>query len=310
MPSKIIIPGGSGFLGQALRKHFEAQGKEVFILTRNPRHSWDQYWDGKTIGKWTSLLEGAECVINLAGKSVDCRYTPKNKVSILSSRVDSTKILGKAVAHCDHSPKIWLNSSTATIYKDRRGDLEPHTEKEGLIGHDFSMHVAQSWEKALFDSPTPHTRKVALRISFVLGKEGGAWPVILDLAKKGLSGKQASGQQWMSWIHICDFINAIDFILSSNLEGPINITAPYPVQNQDFYRSLADQIKPWVHINQPKWMLELGAMMLGTETELVLKSRKVAPQRLLEAGFRFDYPHIQNAFDALFRKKEETSSYV
>ncbi|MEO1588904.1 MAG: TIGR01777 family oxidoreductase [Bacteroidota bacterium] len=299
MPSKIIIPGGSGFLGQVLRKHFEAQGKEVFILTRNPRHSWDHHWDGKSLGEWTSLLEGAALVINLAGKSVNCRYTEANKKEIVRSRVDSTQILGKAIQACETPPLYWMNASSATIYTDRKGDFPPHTESQGMIGEDFSMNVAKSWEKAFFEAETPQTKKGALRISFVLGNEGGALPVVHKLALRGLNTTQGPGNQMVSWLHIQDFLEIIDHIYTHQMEGAINVTSPSPITNRVFYQSLRSHIRPFIRIPQPVWMLKLGAILIGTETELILKSRNVYPERLIESGYSFHFPEIEEAFSDL-----------
>ena len=294
----IIIAGGSGFLGQVLENHFSKKGYQIQILTRHPIKENHTFWDAKTIGKWISVLENSVALINLTGKSVDCRYTKKNKKRIYDSRIDSTKILGEAINNCENPPKIWFNSSTATIY---RHSLDKEmTERNGEIGDDFSMNIAKSWEKAFFEIVNPKTRKITLRTAIVLGKKGGAMVPLISLTKYGLGGKQGLGNQKVSWIHETDFAGAVEFLLIQNhLEGVFNLSVPNPTNNKTLMKTLRKEMKIPFGIPHPKWILEIGAKIIGTETELILKSRNVIPERLLEHGFTFNYITIQTALNNL-----------
>lgn len=294
----IIIAGGSGFLGQVLEKYFTKLRYTVKILTRNPKKENDIFWDAQTFGKWTNELENSEALINLTGKSVDCRYTDKNKKEIYDSRINSTQILSKAIQQCKQPPKVWMNASTATIY---RHSLDKEmTEQNGEIGDDFSMNIAKSWEKACNEFDTPKTRKVIVRTSIVLGKKGGAFIPLRALAKFGLGGKQGSGNQKVSFIHEEDFARAVEFILNDpNLSGVFNVTVPNPTNNKTLMKTIRKEMSIPFGIAHPKWMLKIGAKIIGTETELVLKSRNVIPERLLNAGFTFNYPTIENTISNL-----------
>ncbi len=298
----IIIAGGTGFLGQVLENHFINKGFEIKILTRNPKKENHIYWNAMDLDHWTETLENAEAIINLAGKSVDCRYNDKNKKRIFNSRIDSTKILGEAVKQCEIPPKVWLNSSTATIY---RHSLDKEmTEANGEIGDDFSMNIAKSWEQAFNESNTPKTRKVILRTSIVLGKNGGAFVPLKRLAKFGLGGKQGSGNQKVSWIHEIDFARIVSYLIANNHSGIFNAVSPSPVSNSDFMKTLRKALKIPFGLPQPKWLLELGARIIKTETELVLKSRNVIPKRLKDLGFNFQYSNLEMAFQNLLSVKE------
>lgn len=300
---KIIIAGGTGFLGELLQGFFREKGCTVKVLSRQAGEH-HLVWNAKTLGAWQEELDGADALINLAGKSVNCRYTKRNKQIIVSSRTDTTALLGEAIARCEKPPRIWLNASTATIYRDTRGDAPANTEAEGEIGDDFSMNVAKSWEKVFFEANTPQTKKAAMRIAIAYGMGGGAFPVVLSLAKKGLCSAQAGGQQWVSWVHELDFCRAVAFILEKEMQGAVNICAPNPLRNQALYRELRRVIQPLFCLPQPKWMLQFGALIMGTETELILKSRKVYPQRLLKEGFEFSFPKLPEALDDLLREKK------
>lgn len=299
--SKLIIAAGTGFLGQVLIHHFKNKFEEIVILTRGKSQIIDgiKYvnWNAKTFSGWESELENATVLINLAGKSVDCRYTSKNKKAILLSRLESTKILNKAVLNCKNPPKHWLNSSTSTIYRfslDKQMD-----EVEGEIGNDFSINVALSWEKAFFKTETPNTLKTALRTSIVLGKNGGALLPLKTLAKIGFGGKQGKGNQWISWIHEDDFARAIEFIIKKEMTGKVNIVSPNPISNTDFMQKLRKAVGVPFGISLNKFFLEIGSFFIRTETELVLKSRNVIPKRLLEKGFAFKFENIDPAFQNL-----------
>lgn len=295
---KILIAGGSGFIGQFLQREFMKEGHIVKILTRRPKQTGDVFWDAKNIGAWTSELENTEVLINLTGKSVDCRYNEKNRREILESRLQSTRILQKAIEQAVEPPKIWLNASSATIYADSY--LHLNTEANGIIGDDFSMGVCKAWESAFFENKKSGLRKVAMRISIVLGKNGGAFPKFKTITQWGLGGIQGKGNQWMSWIHETDLFRAIQHIIAdATLEGPVNITAPKPVSNKAFMKNLRDQLHRPVGLPAPKFLLEIAAPVLGTETELLLKSRFVYPEKLLQSGFRFRFEKVADALESL-----------
>lgn len=300
---KLLIAGGNGFLGQHLARYFRERGYRVVVLGRGAASGPDYVrWDGRTLGPWAAELEGAEALLNLAGRSVDCRYTEANRREIIASRTESTRVLGAAVAACAVPPRVWLNSSTATIYADTAGAQPANTEAAGRIGEGFSVEVAQAWEAAFAACPAPATRKVALRTAIVLGADGGAFPVMARLARWGLGSAQGDGRQWMSWLHVADFCRAVEFLLNEpTAAGPFNLCAPQPITNHDFMALLCQQLRPPLRLPQPRWLLEIGAFALRTETELILKSRKVYPQRLLELGFQFEFPACDSAMRDLLR---------
>lgn len=301
---KLIIAAGTGFLGQVLAQHFKDKAQEIIILTRGTAHADANikyvHWDAKSLTGWEAELEGADAVINLAGKSVDCRYNEQNKNEIMASRVDSTVILGKAIARCTNPPQHWLNSSTATIYRhsvDKQMD-----EMRGEIGHDFSMNVAKMWERTFFAAETPHIKRTALRTSIVLGKKGGAFVPLRRLAQLGFGGRQGSGSQFVSWIHETDFARAFEFIMNHKMEGVVNVVSPTPVRNVRFMKALRKAVHAPFGIPMPTWLLKFGAKIIGTETELVLKSRNVIPLRLTESGFNFEYRKLEKALEDLVQR--------
>jgi uncharacterized protein (TIGR01777 family) len=292
---KIIIAGGNGFLGKILENYFSKKGYDIKILSRKPKAKNHILWNGKELGNWTKHLENTEAIINLAGRSVDCKYTEVNKKEIYNSRIDSTNILGLAINLCENPPKFWLNSSTSTIYQDSY--TKEMTEENGDIGDDFSMNIAKSWEEAFITITNPKTRKIVLRTSIVLGKNGGAFIPLKRLVKFGLGGKQGHGKQKVSWIHELDFARAIDFLMSENQEGIFNIVSPKPTDNKTLMQRKV--LKFPFAISQPKWLLKIGAKLIGTEAELVLKSRNVIPEKLLKNGFEFKYNTINDAINSL-----------
>ncbi len=299
--SKLIIAAGTGFLGQSLINHFKDKFDEIVILTRGKNKIIDgvKYvnWNAKTFSGWETELENATVLINLAGKSVDCRYTKENKKEILLSRIESTKVLNQAILNCINPPKHWLNSSTSTIYRfslDKQMD-----EVSGEIGNDFSMNVAQSWEKSFFKTETPQTLKTALRTSIVLGKNGGALIPLKTLAKIGFGGKQGKGNQFISWIHEVDFARAIDFIIENEMTGVMNIVSPKPISNTNFMSLLRKAVGIPFGIPLPEPLLKFGAIFIRTQGELVLKSRNVIPKRLKEKGFQFEYDTLEKALKNL-----------
>lgn len=255
-------------------------------------------WDAKTTGNWISEMENADVLINMTGRSVDCRYNQKNKDLILNSRVDSTKVLGEAIALCKNPPKVWLNSSTATIY---RHSLDKEMDEEsGEIGEGFSVSVAKAWEKVFFETETPATRKIALRTAIVLGKGGGALQPMIKITKLGLGGKQGSGDQKFSWIHEDDFVQIIDFcIKNETIQGAINVVSPHPSDNKTIMSLLRKTLRVPFGIPSGKILLEIGAFMINTETELLLKSRNVIPKKLLDHGYTFAYQDLETALEEL-----------
>ena len=310
---RVVLAGGSGFLGQELAKHFLARGNEVIVLTRQPRAcqslAREILWNGETLGKWSDELEGARALINLAGRSVNCRYHARNRQLILQSRVNPTRVLGEAIGHCTNPPGVWLNASTATIYRHTFG---PAWSESGAIGampeakDAFSVEVACAWEKALNEAQTPVTRTVALRTAMVLGTgKNSVLPVLRRLVRLGLGGKTASGNQYVSWIHEEDFCRAVDWIIEhENLSGPVNVAAPNPITNREMMAALRNVCGMPFGLPAPSWMLEVGAFVLRTETELIIKSRRVVPVRLTESGFHFSFPQFRAALENLIADRQ------
>lgn len=289
MKQKIIIAGGTGFTGKYLTQKFIASGYEVIIISRQPNHI---NWNNSTA--IIAALENAAMLINLAGKSVDCRYNEKNKKEIFDSRITTTKILGEAILQCKNPPPLWINSSTATIY--RHAHDRPMTESAGEIGTGFSVNVATNWEKSFFDFKLKNIRQVALRMAIVLGKNGGVVQPIKNLVRFGLGGKQGSGNQMFSWIHIEDLYSVIIFLQQhKELQGVFNTSAPNPVTNKTLMQVFRKNLKIPLGLPTPKWLLKIGAVFIKTETELVLKSRWVIPESLLQAGFVFKFKTIDEA---------------
>ncbi|WP_337035319.1 TIGR01777 family oxidoreductase [Paenibacillus illinoisensis] len=291
---KVVLAGGTGFVGQDFAQRFRKHGYEVLIISRQPGHiAWE---DSDGIRQ---ALEGAEMLINLAGKSVNCRYTDENRRIILESRTSTTRILGESILECDHPPELWINSSTATIY--RHAEDRPMTEKEGEIGSGFSVDVAKAWEQAFFEFSLPSTRQIALRIAIVLGK-GGVMEPLTNLVRFGLGGSQGPGTQQFSWIHIEDLFRMVLYLQQHpELEGVFNASSPHPVTNRQLMESLRRHMGVRIGLPSPRWMLEVGARFIRTETELVLKSRWVIPERIEQEGFTFIYDTLDTALDEILK---------
>jgi hypothetical protein len=296
---KVILPGGNGHVGTLLARAFHARGDEVIVLSREPSAApWKVVpWDGVTMGAWTSEFDGADVVINLAGRSVNCRYGSRNRRLIMDSRVDSTRVVGKAVAQS--APRVWLQMSTATIYAHRYDAA--NDEASGVLGGEepnlpdtwrFSVDVAKAWEWAALAAATPHTRKVLLRTAIVMSPgKGGPFHLLHTLVRSGLGGRAGDGRQYVSWIHGADFLAAVDWlIVHDEIEGPVNLASPNPLSNTEFMRALRRAAAVPFGMPATKGMLEIGACLLRTESELILKSRRVVPGRLLDGGFRFQFP--------------------
>jgi uncharacterized protein (TIGR01777 family) len=297
---KIVIPGGTGQVGSLIAHAFRAGGHDVVVLSRGGGSDARIVpWDARTVGAWVNEIDGADVVVNLAGRSVNCRYTPKNMAAMMSSRVDSTRAVGLAIGQASRPPRLWLQMSTATIYAHRFDAA--NDEASGMIGGSepdvpsywrFSIEIAQAWERELTEASTPQTRKVALRSAMVMSPDrGGIFDVLLGLTRKGLGGTIAGGSQFMSWIHERDFVRAIEFLIArEDLDGPVNLASPNPMVQRDFMAALRRASGTRVGLPTTKWMAEIGAFFLRTDTELTFKSRRVVPGRLLGAGFAFDFP--------------------
>jgi uncharacterized protein (TIGR01777 family) len=311
MSTKIILAGGSGFLGSVLADYFAARGMEIVVLTRNPKTRTglirEVHWDGVTVGDWLKELEGARALINLAGISVNCRYHARNRKLMLDSRLNSTRILGEAIARCANPPPVWLNSSTATIYKHTFG---PAWNEAGEIGgcaeakDIFSVHVATEWERVFNEASPPRTRKAALRSAMVLGRaKNSVLPNLLRLGRLGLGGSLAGGGQFVSWIHQEDFCRAVEWIMEHRtLSGAVNVAAPNPVTNAEFMAMIREVCHSRFGLPAPRWLLEIGAFFMRTETELIIKSRRVAPGKLLANGFTFLHPRLLPAIEQLVNR--------
>ena len=307
MKDKIVLAGGTGFLGKALARFFAEKKYEVVVLGRSNELPADfpearfVTWDARTIGSWMKELEGAKALVNLCGRSVDCRYNESNRRLILDSRVKATRVLGVAVSRSLSPPKVWLNAGTATIYEDRRGELAPHDEFSEDLGHGFSVEVARAWEEAFFGTQVHNVRKVAMRISIVLGKNGGAFPVMRRFAQLGLGGRQGPGSQWMSWLHLDDWVGIVDWLVSCNgVSGVVNLAAPNPVSNAAFMRQMRSAFAPLgIGLPAPAFAVRLGAVFLRTAPELVLKSRKVVSRVLRDEGYVFRFPTLEDAISDL-----------
>lgn len=299
---KIVLAGGNGYLGNVLAKYFSQLADEVIILARKPKANDGNIktllWDGKTMGQWTASLDDADLLVNLCGKNVNCRYTEKNKKEILDSRLIPTRLLGKVIEGLKNPPKLWINITSATIY--RHAEDRQQDEFTGEIGTGFSVEVCKAWENSFFETETPQTRKIALRMGIVLGLQDGAFPRLLNLVKLGMGGKQGNGQQYMSWIHEMDAARSIEWLLNNpEIKGVVNCTAPNAVKNDLFMRSIRKAFGVGFGMPTPAWLLAIGAKIIGTETELILKSRWVKPAVLLDGGFEFKYGEVREAMEAL-----------
>ena len=317
---KIVIPGGTGQVGGILRRAYVAQGHEVVVLSRQAtslepgvRHV---LWDGRTVGDWADEVDGADVVVNLAGRTVSCRYTDEHLRQMMDSRVDSTLAVGRAIERAANPPAVWLQASTATIYAHTLG---PANDESGAIGGTepdvpgywaFSVEIAKRWEDAQLQADTPATRKVALRSAIVMSPDqAGAFDYLLWMARLGLGGAVAGGQQYVSWIHDHDFVRAVDFLIDRNdVSGPVNLATPNPLPQREFMRVVRRAWGRRFGLPATAWMAEIGAFVLRTDTELLLKSRRVVPGRLLKQGFEFAYPQWEEAaVDLVARRRGQRS---
>lgn len=313
---KVVIAGGSGHVGTILSRALVREGHEVVVLSR--RRDLDLPWrvvgwDGETLGDWSSEVNGADVVINLAGRSVNCRYNAANRRAILESRLRSTRVVGAAIARSKTPPRVWLQASTATIYAHRYD--APNDERTGVIGGNepdapntwrFSIDVARAWEAAAAEARIPGTRQVVMRSAMIMSPEpGGLFDTLHRLVRLGLGGRAGDGRQYVSWIHHHDFVRAVRWLIERDeLSGPVNVASPDPLPNGDFIRTLRAAAGVPVGLPATTWMLEVGALLMRTETELILKSRRVVPGRLLESGFAFDLPVWRDAARELCARRD------
>lgn len=315
---KIVIPGGTGQVGTVLARAFHEDGHEIVVIARTARKCpWPVVeWDGETIGDWAKEIDGADVVINLAGRSVNCRYNDANRKQMMDSRVRSTRVVGEAIAAAVNPPRVWLQASTATIYAHRFDAA--NDDVDGIISGSepdapdtwrFSIEVAKAWEQAANEAVTPKTRKVLMRSAMTMSPDrGGIFDVMLGLVRKGLGGTAGSGRQYISWMHDQDFIRSVYWLIEhEELSGPINLASPHPLPNRDFMRIFRDAWRAPFGLPAMEWQLAIGAFLMRTETELILKSRRVIPKLLTDSGFEFEFPHWEQAARDLVRRWRATN---
>jgi uncharacterized protein (TIGR01777 family) len=309
---KIVIPGGSGHVGRMIGREFLARGHEVVVLSRGGpevrggegRGARIVAWDGRTVGEWAREIDGADVVINLAGRSVRCRYNEANRREMMDSRVESTRVVGQAIAAAVRPPAVWLQASTASIYAHRLDG--PHDEATGYLDGPpgssppewgFSIAIGRAWEREQDIAETPRTRRVALRSAIVMSpSRGGIFDVLLAMVRRGLGGAVAGGGQYVSWIHERDFLRALDFLIERNdIAGKVIVAAPNALPQREFMRHLRRAYGMPIGLPATRWMAAIGAFLMNAETEMILKSRWVKPARLLEAGFTFEFPNWPDA---------------
>ncbi|MEV4670086.1 DUF1731 domain-containing protein [Actinomadura sp. NPDC049382] len=308
---RVVIPGGTGQVGAVLDRALTAAGHEVVVLTRTPVGARQVGWDGRTLGSWAKVVDGSDVVINLAGRSVSCRYTPANLQEMMDSRVHSAQVVGEAIAGAVRPPKVWLQMSTATIYAHRFDAA--NDEAGGVIGGGeagvpkywgYSVKIARNWERAQELAETPETRKVALRAAMVMSPDrGGVFDVLSWMARLGLGGPVAGGAQFVSWIHDRDFVRAVEFLIGrDDIAGAVNLASPGPLPQRVFMRALRSAWGMPVGLPATAWMAEIGALVIRSDTELLLKSRRVVPGRLLDTGFGFEHERWPEAARDLVRR--------
>ena len=313
---KIVIPGGTGQVGTVLARAFHDDGHDVVVLSRKTSNlPWKIVeWNGRNLGDWASEIDGSDVVINLAGRSVNCRYHEANRRQMMDSRIDSTRVVGEAIRAASKPPKVWLQASTATIYAHRFD--APNDDVTGIIGgHEpdapdtwnFSIDVATAWERVTNEADTPRTRKVLMRSAMIMSPDrGGIFDTMLTLVRLGLGGTAADGKQYISWIHDLDFIRSVYWLIEhEELSGPINLSAPNPLPNKEFMRIVRKAWGTRIGLPASEWMLELGAFLMRSETELILKSRRVVPKLLTDSGFQFEFPTWEAAAADLCRRRRE-----
>lgn len=292
---KVVLAGGTGFIGRYLKQYFLQKGYKVWVLTRSIGDDDDVYWDGKALGEWTQILEEADALINLSGKNIFCRWNKHNKSEIFASRLESTTVLSKAIQRCSVPPKVWINASGIGYYTSSFDEQDECSSK----GNGEVSRLSDLWESALFLDDLKNTKRVALRIGFVLGKEGGGYPFLKRMTQYFLGGALADGGQWMSWIHIQDLARQIEWLILNKKEGAYNGVSPYPIKNRDFMYILRHVCKrPWSP-SVPRWFLKIVLFYIGLPLDLVLLSHRILPKRFLSEGFRFEHKSLEEAFQSI-----------
>lgn len=317
---KIVIPGGTGQVGTVLARAFHADGHEVVVLGRHPKtEPWrTALWDGESLGEWAEEIDGADVIVNLAGRSVNCRYHEENRRQMMDSRVNSTRVVGEAIAKASSPPRVWLQASTATIYAHRFD--APNDDVTGIIGGrepdapdtwNFSIDVATSWERVTNEAVTPQTRKVLMRSAMIMSPDrGGIFDTLMQLVRIGLGGTAADGRQYISWIHDADFIRSVYWLIEhEELSGPVNLASPSPLPNREFMYELRRAARAPIGLSATRWMLEIGAFLMRSETELILKSRRVVPKLLTDSGFHFEFSEWKDASDDLVQRWRDTRTF-
>ena len=319
---RIVLPGGSGQVGRMLAGWFQERGHHVTVLTRGPYTApWQTvHWDGKLLGPWVETLEGADVLIHLSGRSVNCRYTQRNQRELRDSRIGPTQLLHEAIGMLPNPPRLWMNASTASIYRhvSQGSEFDQPMDENGELGGnerispfrrapekwDWTVKLIKDWEAAFFSGPTPRTRKIALRTSLVFSPTpGSVFGALSNLVRASLGGTQGNGRQYVSWIHESDYARAIEFLIDhEESDGAINLAAPNPLPNREFMAALREAWDVPNGIPAPSLLLAVGAIFLRTEPELILKGRRVVPARLLDAGFQFEFPTWPEAAAELVRQ--------
>jgi uncharacterized protein (TIGR01777 family) len=297
MNKRIILAGGSGFLGNALGEYFGTRDYEIIVLTRSQSKTTGQAqhitWDGQTLGEWASWFDEAEAVINLTGKSVNCRYTSSNRQEIIASRINSVNVITQAIQQCRTPPNVWVQAGSLAIYGDTGDRI---CDEAAPHGQGFPVETCELWEQAFNASELPNIRKVLLRTGFALGRNGGALKPLTDLTKLFLGGTAGTGRQYISWLHMEDLNRMFEWSVERpDVEGIFNATGPNPVTNAQFMRTLRHVMhRPWSP-PIPNFAVRFGSLLMQTEADLVLKGRRCLPQRLVEKGFAFKYSELANA---------------
>ncbi len=310
---RVLIFGGTGHMGAAIKRHLDPTEYKITVVTRNPKSADDIHWDARTLGPWADALDGAEVVMNLAGRRVHCRYNEANKKEMMDSRILSTRILGEAISQCPNPPKVWLQASTATLYAHTFGPANDDitgvmagSEPDAPAAWKYSIEIGKRWEDELNKAVTPNTRKVAMRTAIMMGiDKESALDVFSGLTRKGLGGRLASGKQWVSWVHELDMVRAIQFLIESDLEGPVNIASPNPLPQAEFAKELRQAWGIPFGLPATPWMIAIGAWFMDGDSEIVLKSRRVVPKRLTDAGFQFQFPEFGPAVQDLVAKMRQ-----
>lgn len=297
---KVVLAGGTGFLGRALAKKLDETGYEAVVLSRKYKPvagAREVRWDGKTVGEWAEELEGAAAVINLSGAPVAKRWTPACRELIVSSRVEPTRAIGEAILACKAPPSVWINASAVGIYGDAGDQL---LNEDSKLGDDFLATTTIAWEKAATDFSLPATRLVLPRIGVVLGEGGGAFDLLLKLTRCFLGGHLGDGKQWLSWIHVDDLTGIVLWAMEHpGIHGPVNAVAPAPERNRDFMIELRRAARrPWSP-PVPAFAIRIAEKFGGPPSDPALASTRASAEKALQAGYRFQFPALRQALEQL-----------